>query len=111
MSNTTNDPEQKYGERKPMTEDEAMLAWAGSPKKRMLSAFDMMHQGMHAMDVSDHYEALITDGTLIRRDELLAWLSEHRRICGRMLAQTGARGEGIGIGMSMVIDHLNKKPA
>lgn len=103
MSNTTNDPEQKYGEREPMLSDVEISkmsvtdnGFAGENKYRM------------SRRVRDHYESLITDGTLIRRDELVKFLNE-RLLDEEKGVRWNMHNDGSAVTVVQnIIDHINK---
>ena len=152
MSNTTNDPEQKYGEREPHEKPKLDLKFnpdgthvytiiqyvkkcgAAAYHKLMKDAADgeplwTTGADMDAAEAILWLEAyyknelkkqadLITDGTLIRRDELVAWLEGRihwskgaHTALGEVNHNTGAafglQGEICAI--QRVIDHINKK--
>lgn len=126
MSNTTNDPEQKYGEREPMLSDAEMIRIAeASPQHPIVASVKKIDQIAlaasygGAFDARDRYERLISSGDLIRRDELVAWLEGRihwskgaHTALGEVNHNTGAafglQGEICAI--QRVIDHINKKP-
>ena len=117
MSDMTNDPAASYGEREPMLSHDQMcdLTWAVEWRKDTDPAC-AHERGIN--DASAHYEALIADGTLIKRDELVAWLKEAAASAlnsEQMYEKVDnepcrAASAGFRNGVEHVIDHLNKKP-
>ena len=113
--NTTNDPEQKYGEREkhsPLLSDKRIGKWEdhydvyyekghdGSVAHEHHFPKGPLYFSSGASMARDFYESLIADGTLIRRDDLVvlmkAELENHYTALNYMDA---------------ILDHLNKKPA